>query len=107
MTIFLALGSNVGDKISNIKKTINLLGSKVSEIESAPLYESKAIGYLDQANFINTVIKGETSLTPHELLKFIKEVEHEVGRVERFRWGPREIDIDIIFFGRDHYDEKD
>lgn len=106
MIIFLALGSNVGDKTSNIEKAIDLLGAKVSQIVSAPLYESKAVGYLNQDNFINTAIRGETDLTPGELLAFIKGVEHDVGRVERFRWGPREIDIDIIFFGREQYNEE-
>lgn len=99
--IFLALGANVGDIKKNISDAIELLSQKITNIKKASLYESKAVGYIEQDNFINTAIYGETNLSPDQLLKFIKSVEKKLGRVKRFRFGPREIDIDIIF-----YDEK-
>ena len=52
---------------------------------------------------MNVVIEGRTSLKPAQLLKFVKKTEKEVGRVKRFRWGPREIDIDILFYGKAKY----
>src|SRR4051812_44554807 len=98
-TVYLALGSNVGDSQEHIKKAVQLLGESLQHIKRAPIYRSKAVGYTDQPNFLNTAIEGQTQLSPQKLLKFIKDVEKRVGRVARFRWGPREIDIDIIFYG--------
>ena len=96
--VFLGLGSNVGNKVENIKKAISFLKKNITDIQIAPFYISKAVGYENQEDFINTVIKGYTNLSPIELFQFTKEVEKKVGRVYRFHWGPREIDIDILFF---------
>ena len=71
---------------------------KVCDITIAPLYETKPRYFEDQQNFLNTVLSGYTDLEPRELLQFTKAVQTEVGRVERFRNGPREIDIDILFY---------
>jgi 2-amino-4-hydroxy-6-hydroxymethyldihydropteridine diphosphokinase len=98
-TIYLALGSNVGNSAQNLTKAIDLLSPALDNIQQAPLYISKAVGYTDQDNFFNTAISGQTELLPQALLQFIDEVEQQVGRVKRFKWGPREIDIDIIFYG--------
>lgn len=96
--IFLALGSNVGRRRKHIEQTVALLKESVDDVTVAPLYESRAVGYTEQNNFLNTVLKGHTMLTPEELLKFVKSTEKKVGRVARFHWGPREIDIDILFY---------
>lgn len=103
MKVFLALGSNVGDCKANIAEAVEKLSEKVSNIKVAPLFISKAVGYTDQPDFHNTALVGETDLKPEELLDFVKSIEQEVGRVYRFRWGPREIDIDIIFYGDQVY----
>ncbi len=97
--VYLALGSNVGDSRGYIEQAIELLSDKVQGIQTAPIYKSKAIGHTGQPNFLNTAIRGQTNLIPGDLLEFVNEVEQKVGRVERFRWGPREIDIDIILYG--------
>lgn len=97
-TIYLALGSNVGDSAKYIEQAIGLLGPAVNNIRRAPVYRSRAVGYTDQADFLNTAVSGQTSLSPEKLLSFLQSVEQEVGRTETFRWGPREIDIDIIFY---------
>ncbi len=106
-TVYLALGSNVGDSRHFINQSIELMGESLSQIKCAPIYRSKAVGYTDQPDFLNTVVCGQTKLSPQELLRFIKDVEQRVGRVARFRWGPREIDIDIIFYGDKIIEEKD
>jgi len=98
-TVFLALGSNVGDSGANIRQAVELLKEKISDITEAPIYSSKAVGYTDQPDFLNTAVRGETELGPEELLEFVKSIEKRIGRIFRFRWGPREIDIDIIFYG--------
>ncbi len=96
--IFLGLGSNVGNREENITKAITLLSTNMKNLLLASLYESKAVGFTNQDNFLNTVVVGETPLTQEKLLIFVKDIEKRVGRIERFRWGPREIDIDILFY---------
>ena len=98
--VFLALGSNIGNRDSNIKNAIKAIDRhelcKVVKISS--LYETKPFGYLDQENFYNGVIKVETDLNLDELFELTLNVEESIGRKKRFTWGPREIDIDILFF---------
>jgi 2-amino-4-hydroxy-6-hydroxymethyldihydropteridine diphosphokinase len=103
--IYLALGSNVGNSKRHFARALELLKDQVSDIVASPYYVTRAVGYTEQADFVNGVIQGETTLTPRELLAYVKAIEKEVGRVERFRWGPREIDIDIIFYGNDIINE--
>lgn len=98
-TICLALGSNVGDSSRHIVQAVELLQQRVAHVRQAPIYASKAVGYTDQPDFLNTAVTGETELSPDELLDFVKDIERQVGRIWRFRWGPREIDIDVIFYG--------
>jgi 2-amino-4-hydroxy-6-hydroxymethyldihydropteridine diphosphokinase len=99
VTIYLALGSNVGDKHRHIAGAVERLRESLNDVVAASLYRSKAVGYTEQDDFLNTAIKAQTSLSPAELLVLVKQIEQSVGRTERFRWGPREIDIDIIFYG--------
>jgi len=97
-TVYLALGSNVGDGDRQFDRAIELLMPALSHVQQAPRYSSKAVGFTDQPDFLNTVISGETDLDPKQLLELTQSVEQHVGRVKRFHWGPREIDIDIIFY---------
>jgi 2-amino-4-hydroxy-6-hydroxymethyldihydropteridine diphosphokinase len=97
--IYLAPGSNVGDSQAHIAQAVKLLGASIQQIKQAPVYVSKAVGYTDQSDFFNTVVSGQTDLSPAALLKFIGEVEQKIGRTASFHWGPREIDIDIILYG--------
>ena len=103
--IFLALGSNIENRKQHIETAIVLLREKVSDITFSPFYETKPQYFEDQQNFLNTVLSSYTDLEPRELLHFTQAVQKEVGRVERFRNGPREIDIDILFY--DHLMYKD
>lgn len=98
-TVYLALGSNMGDSRNLIQQAITRLHGVLHAIQEAPVYETKPVGFTDQPNFVNTAISGTTSLSPEELLRYLKQVEEQLGRAERFRWGPREIDIDIILYG--------
>ena len=96
--VFLGLGANVGDKKANLLKAIELLKEKISDVAIASIYETKPWGYKEQDNFLNTALMGNTSLSPIELFRSIKDIEKRVGRIKRFKWGPREIDIDILFY---------
>ncbi|MBI5122529.1 aminodeoxychorismate synthase component I [Candidatus Roizmanbacteria bacterium] len=97
-TVFLALGSNVGNKKEQINSAIEILGSQIKNIKLAKFYETKPMYYENQEDFLNTALQGETDLSPEELLIFIKSIEKKLGRQKRFRNGPREIDIDILFY---------
>lgn len=97
-TVYLALGSNVGIGDEQFDNTIKQLSKHLIDIKQAPRYSSKAAGFTDQPDFLNTAIKAETDLSPNKLLTFTQSVEQAVGRIRRFHWGPREIDIDIIFY---------
>lgn len=105
--VYLALGSNVGDSAVHIKQAIVLLGDVISDLQQAPVYISKAVGYTDQPDFLNTAVSGQTSLSPQALLARVKQIEQDVGRTTTFRHGPREIDIDIIFYGQQTLKSRD
>ncbi|MDD5687739.1 MAG: 2-amino-4-hydroxy-6-hydroxymethyldihydropteridine diphosphokinase [Elusimicrobia bacterium] len=97
--VFLGLGSNKGYRKRNILKAIELLkksGQKV--LKTSSIYETKPYGYRKQKKFLNAVIKLKTVLSPGYFLNLCKRIEKEIGRKKSFRWGPREIDLDILFF---------
>ncbi len=96
----IALGSNVGDKVSNLQTAVRLINTsdEIKVLEASSIYETKPYGVKDQSNFLNAVIKVSTSLSLVELLNFVKNLEKEIGRKERIKWGPREIDLDILFY---------
>ena len=96
--VYLGLGSNVGDRLLNLNKAIELLSEKIKILKKSKIYISKAVGYTDQPDFYNMALYGKTDLSPEGLFNFVKDVEKNVGRVYRFHWGPREIDIDILFY---------
>jgi len=97
-TVYLALGSNTGDPPARIRQAVKLLQPLLKDLKQAPLYLSKAAGYTDQADFYNTAVSGQTDLEPTALLDRLKQIEQQVGRRPTFHHGPREIDIDIIFY---------
>lgn len=94
----IALGSNVGDRLHYLKKavdSIKLLGH-VSAI--SPLYDTSPYGFTEQPNFLNAVLLLDTPLSAVDLLNGLKKIEKDIGRKIRIRWGPREIDLDIILY---------
>lgn len=101
-TVYLGIGSNVGQKTENCYYAIKLLGERgLRLLAQSSLYETKPWGVENQPDFVNMCICVETVLSSYELLKTVQEVEKEVGRVKTFKWGPRVIDIDILLYG-DH-----
>ncbi|EKX45997.1 hypothetical protein GUITHDRAFT_157785 [Guillardia theta CCMP2712] len=95
----IALGSNVGNRPQNIQSALKLLETnKCQVLATSFLYESPASYVTNQPSFVNAACKIATSHGPDELLKVLKVIEKEVGRQERFRWGPREVDLDILFY---------
>lgn len=100
--IFLGLGSNLGDRQRFIDQAIDFLAGKVEVIARSKTYETAAWGKTNQPKFLNLCLAGQTALSADELLDFIKDVEAESGRKPSEKWGPREIDIDILFYGSEN-----
>lgn len=107
VTIFLGIGGNLGDRAANLRQAIERLEPFLHVKRIAPLYETDPIGYRDQPKFLNTVIEGETTLPPRELLQELKRIEVELGRVPSFRNAPRPVDLDILLYGEAVVQEPD
>lgn len=98
-TIYLGLGSNLGDRQAALEAACAALLPEVRVLRRSRLYETAPWGYHEQADFLNQVVAAETDLAPAELLPKLKAVEAQLGRQPRFRNGPREIDIDLLLYG--------
>jgi 2-amino-4-hydroxy-6-hydroxymethyldihydropteridine diphosphokinase len=97
---FIGIGSNVGDKTGNCRRAIAEI-SKYRQnglIAQSSLYKTDPIGYTQQDWFINCVIEIETSFTAYELVHVLEDIEVSMGKKRTFKWGPRIIDLDILFF---------
>ena len=97
-TVYLAMGTNLGDRPGNLQNAIAGLPPVVTVLESSPVYETLPWGVTDQPAFLNMVIKAETHSEPLELLKQLKLLETRLGRLPSIRYGPRLIDIDLLFY---------
>jgi len=97
-TIYLSLGSNLGNRASNLKEAVSSLPPQITVKKRSNVYETPPWGYTEQDNFLNQVIMATTYLEPEPLLKHIKRLEVALGRKTTFRYGPRLIDIDILFY---------
>lgn len=97
---YLGLGTNMGDRETYLSSAENLLDNyeNITVTNKSKIYETKAWGYTDQADFLNMCIEIKTSLNEYELLKVCQEVELKLNRERIIRWGPRTIDVDILFF---------
>ncbi len=96
--IHLAVGTNLGNREQNLQDALKYLPPQVDITAISQLYETAPAYVLDQPAFLNIALKGTTSLLPVELLTYLKEIEADIGREKSFRFGPRKIDLDIIFF---------
>jgi 2-amino-4-hydroxy-6-hydroxymethyldihydropteridine diphosphokinase len=94
----IGIGSNVGDAAANVRTAFERLGELGTVTARSSLYRTKAWGVIDQADFWNAAALLNTALEPHELLRELKRLESDMGRVTTFRWGPRVIDLDILAY---------
>jgi 2-amino-4-hydroxy-6-hydroxymethyldihydropteridine diphosphokinase len=97
---YIGIGSNLGDKLSYCETAISeiLKIDRQQLLAKSSLFKTEPVGYASQDWFVNGVIKIETDLEPSELLRTLKTIEAQLGRTETLRWGPRTIDLDILFF---------
>jgi len=100
-TIYLSLGSNVGDREHNLRNAIDRLSAPDLHIlRTSPVYETEPVDYTAQRWFLNLVVEAETGLFPKLLLSRTARIEHDLGRVRTVAKGPRTIDIDILLYGK-------
>ena len=106
-TAFVGIGSNLGDRETNLERALDLLAAEdgieiaaVSEIR-----ETEPVGPVEQGPFLNGAARLETSLAARALLACLLAVENRLGRVREERWGPRTIDLDLLLYGDEQIDE--
>ncbi len=97
---YIGFGSNMGKRFAYINQALRWLleADGVSLIRASSLYETEPVGYEAQDWFLNGVLAIETSLLPHPLLDVLRNIEKRIGRSQRIRWGPREIDLDLLIY---------
>lgn len=103
-TIYLSLGSNIGDRFFFLKFAINCLlkDENISISGYSSIYETVPIGFVDQANFLNMVIEIKTSYQPLQLLQLTQKIQTDSGRENKRRWGPRTLDLDILLYNQEN-----
>jgi 2-amino-4-hydroxy-6-hydroxymethyldihydropteridine diphosphokinase len=97
--VFLALGSNLGEREENLESAISALQAQGELLAKSRIYETEPVGYEDQPAFLNQVCKVAMKYSPTELLEVTQRIERELGRKPTFPSGPRIIDIDVLFYG--------
>jgi 2-amino-4-hydroxy-6-hydroxymethyldihydropteridine diphosphokinase len=97
--VYLLLGSNLGDRKANLLQAQNSIRHFGTILTTSSLYQTQAWGNTQQPDFLNQVIQISYKKSPHQLLTEVLGIENEIGRQRTEKWGPRIIDIDILFFG--------
>jgi len=106
--VHIGIGSNIDDRLANCMEAIeNLKDYAIIVKKISSPYETKPWGLKEQPDFINMAVEAETSLSPEELLRVLKDVEKKMGRQDSVRWGPRLIDLDILFYNDRIIDMED
>ena len=101
INVYLSLGSNSGNRRQNIEAALGLITKQIGKVaRKSHYYETQPWGVTDQEPFFNMVVMANTTLEPRALLEAITKIERELGRERKEKWGPRVIDIDIIFYGK-------
>jgi 2-amino-4-hydroxy-6-hydroxymethyldihydropteridine diphosphokinase len=104
--VFLLIGGNMGDRLQNLHQAIGLLAATCGPVlQQSAVYETAAWGKTDQAAFLNRALLLETSLSAQELITAVLLVEERMGRHRTEKFGPRVIDIDIMFYNNEVIDE--
>ena len=101
--VYLGLGSNMGDRLGYLAGATKKMkeGTDPRIVRISGIYETEPVGVKEQSTFLNAVVEAQTTLSPEKLLERVKLIEKELGREKRVRWGPREIDIDILLFAEE------
>lgn len=109
MTVaYLSIGTNIGEREQNLKDAVRILiaNEAITVTAVSSIYETAAVGFTEQADFLNIAVALETNLDAFELLAYCQKIENDLGRVREFRWGPRIIDLDILLYNSEQYDTE-
>lgn len=99
-TVYLALGTNIGDREANLREALSLLSASAVQISKlSSVYETEPVDYLDQPWFLNAVLEGQTDLPAGQLLNLLRGIETQMGSKKPFAKGPRLMDLDILLYG--------
>ncbi|MBI5753560.1 2-amino-4-hydroxy-6-hydroxymethyldihydropteridine diphosphokinase [Candidatus Peregrinibacteria bacterium] len=105
-TAYLCLGSNIGNRQKNLKIAIESIKEFANIIKESSIYETEPEDYKNQPNFLNIVLLIKTDLSPSELIIKTQEIEHVMGRKKEIEKGPRNIDIDIVFYNNEIIEQE-
>ena len=103
----IALGSNIGDRLGTIRQAVMLLEERSLRISaSSDVFETPPWGMENQPRFLNACVLAETDILPRALLELLLNIESDLGRIRRYKWGPREIDLDLLFYDDQVFNES-
>lgn len=107
-TAYLSIGTNIGEREQNLQDAVKLLiaHKAISVTAISSIYETAAVGFTEQADFLNIAVALETDLDAYKLLAQCQKIENDLGRVREFRWGPRIIDLDILLYDQEQYETE-
>ena len=100
--VYLSIGTNIGEREDNLRRAVRLLAEQVTVETVSAVYETAAVGFTDQADFLNIAVHVKTALSPLAMLDVCQAIENELGRVRTIRWGPRVIDLDILLYNNEN-----
>lgn len=101
ITVYLGLGSNLGNKKNNILNSLSIMEEEIDIMSVSSLYRTEPWGFKEQPVFLNAACEAKTTLGPLDLLAYLKSIETRFGRAQSFPNGPRVLDIDILFYGNE------
>lgn len=99
-TVYFSIGSNIGDRFNNLRRAVAMLQQYMTITTVSPVYVTEPWGETDQPEFLNACVAAVTDLSPVKLLEQVKQIETDMGREPTSHWGPRLIDIDILYYDR-------
>ncbi len=96
---YIALGANLGDREDTLMEALRRLDESagITVVDCSNIYETEPVGYVDQPLFLNMAVRVSTGLDPYGLLHVMQQIEKELGRVRHIRWGPRTVDLDLLW----------
>ncbi|MCD8230814.1 MAG: 2-amino-4-hydroxy-6-hydroxymethyldihydropteridine diphosphokinase [Clostridiales bacterium] len=108
-TAYLSVGSNMGDRVAQIQQGLQRLSEnpQLRDVKVSSFLETEPYGYTEQGKFVNAAIVLKTLYTPYELLRFLQKIEEKAGRKREIHWGPRTLDLDILFYDNEILEQSD
>jgi 2-amino-4-hydroxy-6-hydroxymethyldihydropteridine diphosphokinase len=105
--VFVGLGSNLGERLSYLRLGLSSIAKleRTSVVNCSSVYETQPVGVKEQPQFLNMVVELDSKLVPLDIFHNMKDIENKIGRVHNERWGPREIDLDLLYYDREIFND--